>query len=157
MVVKSSRFRTSGAVAGALVCLASLVLVASPAAAAPAEPAAAAPARYLVVKDGTGNERDGVVSPNGTNCTYPACGEVHNRSGHMLMVSRDANSHWSCGDVGPYAVLSSGQDSNGAPRYWKDTDCFAGTDCSLFYGGVFYDPYEFIRIYNPVWIYSVNC
>ncbi|MEU4694790.1 hypothetical protein [Actinoplanes sp. NPDC023714] len=148
----------SGAVLGALFCVVSLVLGASPAAAAPVAPAGdVPPGKYLVVKDVTGSERGNVVAPSGTDCTYPACGEVHNRSGHMLMVSRDANSHLSCGAVGPYAVLSNGQDSNGAPRYWKDTDCFAGTDCSVFYGGLLYRPYEYIRIYNPVWIYNVNC
>jgi hypothetical protein len=116
---------------------------------APAAQAAPAPTKYMVVEDAVGTL--------GTDCTYPACGEVHNRSGHQLIISRDANSHWSCGDIGPYAVLNHGEDSNGAPRYWKDTDCFAGTDCSIYYRYTWYRPYEFIRIYNPVWVTNVSC
>lgn len=123
---------------------------AAPSAAA-ADPEPAQRPGVLMIVDQADASDVGVM---GTSCTWPACGEVHNRSGHLLMLSRDANSHFSCGDVGPYAVLSSGQSST---RYWPDTDCFAGTDCSVFYAGSWYSPYDYIRIYNPVWVYNVSC
>jgi hypothetical protein len=82
---------------------------------------------------------------------------VHNRTGHWLRLSRDANSHWSCGAIGPYGILFDGEDSNGYPYYWPDVDCFAGYDCGIIYGLQTYDPGEYIRIYNPVWVYNLNC
>lgn len=124
---------------------------AAPSAAA-AGPGPAQRSGILMIVDQT--DVGGDVGTMGTSCTWPACGEVHNESGHLLMLSRDANSHFSCGNVGPYAVLSSGQSST---RYWPDTDCFAGTDCSVLYAGSWYSPYEYIRIYNPVWVFNVSC
>ncbi|MFV2125225.1 hypothetical protein ACFHWS_11840, partial [Micromonospora sp. LOL_013] len=93
----------------------------------------------------------------GPSCTWPACGEVHNRSGQILRISRDSNSHTSCGAICPYGIIYDGEDSNGAPYYWEDVDCFAGYSCSVFYLGSFYDPGEYIRIWNPIWVYNVSC
>jgi hypothetical protein len=120
-------------------------------------------ARLLVASD-TPLEGEEILTPSAADCSawYEICGIVYNRSGRTLELRRDATSHLNCNPANPdlRRSLPSGQDSNkvGSPT-WPDVDCFRHniSGCTLFYRGVFYSPGSWIRIYNSVWIYNLNC
>jgi hypothetical protein len=150
----------------------------------PAPPAAsAAGRRYMIVADAEAAARQGdpqatAIAKGGTahptkstpgqsgsavpqgsgGCAWydPFCGVVHNRSGHYLYLSRDSWAHSYCDAHGPYGYLPDGTDSDGWFG-WPDTDCFAGTDCWIYYAGSWYAPYQWVRIYTDVWVYNVSC
>lgn len=95
------------------------------------------------------------VQAAGTDCTWPVCGEAHNRTGKSLQIHRDSSSRWSCQPSGDKRkTLKSG---SGSTKYWEDTDCVRSTKCTIYFRGWKYSPGEWIRLYNPTWFYNVNC
>ncbi|OZM72562.1 hypothetical protein CFN78_12995 [Amycolatopsis antarctica] len=101
----------------------------------------------------------GEVGALGEDCTWPACGEAHNRTGRTLQIHHNSSDRWSCQPAsdpdGPdRRDLRSGQDST---KYWEDTDCVRSTKCGIFFRGWYYSPGSWIRLYNPTWFYSLNC
>ncbi len=121
---------------------------------AQAAPAAPEPG-MIVVEEVVPAGADAPVQTMGTSCTWPACGEAHNRTGKSLEIDRDSSSHWSCKvDSDHRKTLKDGGDST---DYWKDTDCVRSKTCKVYFRGETYDPGEWIRLYNPTWFYNLNC
>lgn len=118
----------------------------------------------LLVSDEPLTDEDRLARPTAADCSawYEICGIVYNRSGRTLELRRDSTSHTSCSPANPdlRRYLASGQDSNkiGSPT-WPDVDCFRHntSGCTRFYRGVFWSPGSWIRIYNSVWVYNLNC
>lgn len=94
----------------------------------------------------------------GTTCTMPNCGRVYNRTTKSISLRRDTASAVSCTGTSPYRALPAGKDSHTySTPAWPDVDCFGPINCRLYYRLAWYDPGEYARIYNPVWIYNVSC
>ncbi|MGV9254085.1 hypothetical protein [Streptomyces sp. NPDC003697] len=83
------------------------------------------------------------ASPAGGNCTYPACGVVYNRSGHVILVMHDASGpNDSDCDDDEIAYLPDGKASD-LYTGWKDVDCWTedfGTPWHRFSS-------------HPIWVY----
>ncbi|MGW4426611.1 hypothetical protein, partial [Streptosporangium sp. NPDC004631] len=99
-----------------------------------------------------------VLAPPGPNCggiTDP-CGIVYNRTGGTLELSRDANSHFACGAIGPFRDLPNGQNSNayGWP-HWPDVDCVRSRSAYIVTNGRLYAPGKWIRIWTSHWFFGV--
>ncbi|MCC5578869.1 hypothetical protein IMZ11_24895 [Microtetraspora sp. AC03309] len=141
----SVRARTGGAAAGATTAL--LALIGAPAAQAASASTAAPPAMSTA----------SVVLPMGASCggiTNP-CGIVYNRTGATLQLSRDANSHFTCGAIGPYRDLPSGKNSNAyGSTHWPDVDCVRSRTMWIVTNGRVYPPGEWIRIWTSKWFYA---
>lgn len=122
--------------------------------AAPAHADPAPPKDAIVMSD---TPPAGEVAPLGATCggiTNP-CGIAYNRTGSTLQLSRDANSHFTCGAIGPYRDLPSGRNSNayGSP-HWPDVDCVRSRTHWIVTNGRVYPPGEWIRIWTSKWFYG---
>lgn len=105
----------------------------------------------------------GTVAPFDSDCggIFDPCGIVNNRTNRSLEAARDSSSHTSCvlwSDTAkhPRKWVAPGRNSNQSPEYFKDTDCFRSTTCSVFYLG-WHAPGEWIRIWSSVYIYDLGC
>ncbi|ATE54897.1 hypothetical protein CNX65_17745 [Actinosynnema pretiosum] len=161
-------FRSMAIVVAVLVALVGFVpsgMAASGVAAAGVAAAGDAPPRggIVVVPVDTSAGADSAVEPFGANCggVLDPCGIVNNRTNRSLEAARDSSSHTSCSlwpdsSTHPRKTVASGRNSNQSPEYFKDTDCFRSTTCSVFYLG-WHSPGEWIRIWSSVYIYDLGC
>lgn len=104
------------------------------------------------------------VSTMDANCggIFDPCGIVNNRTSRSLQVARDSTSKLSCSVPAespqhPRGWVAPGRNSNQSPPGFKDTDCFRSTECSVFYLGIWHPPYDWVRIHNSVFVYSLSC
>jgi hypothetical protein len=101
------------------------------------------------------------ITPMDATCggIFDPCGIVNNRTGDWLYLNRDSNATWSCDAAGPYRWLPDGWNSNSTSfnPVWPDTDCFTSDHCDILYAGFWYDPWEWVRIHNSVFVYNLSC
>ncbi|WP_067180175.1 hypothetical protein [Microtetraspora niveoalba] len=134
----SARTKAGAAAAGAAAALLTMIGAPAAQAAAASSVPATVPAR--------GASCGGITNP---------CGIVYNRTGGTLQLSRDANSHFTCGAIGPYRDLPNGKNSNayGSP-HWPDVDCVRSRTRWIVANGRVYPPGEWIRIWTSKWFYG---
>jgi hypothetical protein len=130
-----------------------------------ADPAQDLPGALVVVDDPSTGEAPleplETVEPLGADCggILNPCGIVNNRTNRWLQVNRDSDSHLYCKiPAHPhYGWVAPGRNSNQNPPDFKDTDCFRSLECSVFYGGLWHPPGDWVRIRNSVFIYNLGC